>query len=119
MLRRVSAVVPLLAVVALALACASPTLPLPPPMAPTITQGAAANEYKLSAPCGGVEGGAVIVIENTDTALPDDQRISGSLASDCGSWDATVIANKGDVLNITQNNGSEVSSPVVVQIPQP
>jgi hypothetical protein len=117
--RRVSAVAPLLALVALAFACASPTLPLPPPMAPTIAALPTANEYKLSAPCGGVEGGAIIIIENTDTALPDDQRISGSLSTDCGSWDATVVANKGDVLNITQNNGSEVSSPVVVQIPQP
>jgi hypothetical protein len=116
MLRRLLAVAPF---VAFALACASPTLPLPPPMAPMVTAGADASHFKLTAVCGGVEGGAVVVIENTDTALAGDQRISGALASPCGAWDATVYANRGDVLNITQDNGSVVSSPVVVQIPQP
>ena len=115
MVRRLLAVAPLLA---LAFACASPTLPLPPPMAPTVTAGTTANEYRLAAPCGGVVGGAVIVIENQDTALANDQRVSGSLASSCGAWDATVYANRGDELYITQDDGNQVSSPVVVQIPQ-
>jgi hypothetical protein len=29
-----------------------------------------------------------------------------------------VVANRGDVLNITQDEGSVVSSPEVIQIPQ-
>jgi hypothetical protein len=121
MLRRLLGVAPF---VALALACvagvgcASPTLPLPPPMAPTVTAGSDATHFKLTALCGGVEGGATVIIENTDTALANDQRISGAIASPCGSWDAIVIANRGDVLNITQDNGSVVSSPEVIQIPQ-
>jgi hypothetical protein len=118
MLRRLLAVAPLTALVATALACASPTLPLPPPMAPSVSSESGVNEYKLSAPCGGVGGGALVIIENTDTALANDQRVSGTLASACGAWDATVYANHGDVLDITQDNGSEVSTPVQVQIPQ-
>lgn len=118
MLRRVPAVAALLALMGLAVSCASPTLPLPPPMAPSISASTSANEYRLSAPCGGAEGGALVIIENTDTALANDQRVSGTLASQCGAWDATVYANKGDVLDITQDDGSEISSPVVVQIPQ-
>ncbi len=116
MLRRLLAVAPLAALVLAA--CDSPTLPLPPPVAPTITPGADATHFKLTALCGSVEGGATVVIENTDTALPNDQRISGTLASTCGSWDAIVVANRGDVLNITQDDGSVVSSPEVIQIPQ-
>jgi hypothetical protein len=118
MLRRVLAVAPFLVLLVLAVACASPTLPLPPPMAPTIAAGADAHHFVLTAACGGADAGATIIIENTDTSLPDDERISGSLASGCGAWDATVYANLGDVLNITQDNGSVVSSPEVVQIPQ-
>jgi hypothetical protein len=116
MLRRLLAVAPFF--VALSVACASPTLPLPPPVAPTVTAGSDANHFKLTALCGGVEAGAVVVIENIDTNLANDQRISGAIASPCGSWDAIVYANRGDVLNITQDNGSIVSSPEVIQIPQ-
>jgi hypothetical protein len=121
MLRRLLAVAPFAALglaCAACLGCASPTLPLPPPMAPTVTAGADANHFKLSSMCGGVDGGATVIIENTDTALPNDQRISGAIASPCGSWDAIVFGNRGDVLNITQDNGSVVSATEVFQLPQ-
>jgi hypothetical protein len=122
--RRLPAVAPF---VALALACVaslaclscdSPTLPLPPPMAPTVTAGSDANHFKLTSACGGVEGGVTVIIENIDTTLADDQRVTGTLASPCGSWDAIVYGNRGDVLNITQDDGSVVSSPEVFQLPQ-
>jgi hypothetical protein len=121
MLRRLLAVAPFAALTLACVAflgCASPTLPLPPPAAPTVTAGADANHFKLSSACGGVEGGVTVIIENTDTALPSDQRISGAIASPCGSWDAIVYGNRGDVLNITQDDGSVVSSPEVFQLPQ-
>ncbi len=121
MLRRLLAVVPFVALAvacAVGVGCASPTLPLPPPVAPTVTAGADANHFKLTSLCGGVEGGATVIIENTDTSLANDQRISGTIASPCGSWDATVYGNRGDVLNITQDDGTVVSSPEVFQLPQ-
>jgi hypothetical protein len=118
MLRRVLAVAPFVALALACLACDSPTLPLPPPMAPTVTAGSDANHFKLTSACGGVEGGVTVIIFNTDTTLADDQRITGTLASPCGAWDAIVYGNRGDVLNITQDDGSVVSSPEVFQLPQ-
>jgi hypothetical protein len=122
MLRRVLAVLPRLAAIATVAvvgfaACASPTLPLPPPLEPTVAAGADANHFKLTAGCGAAESGALIVIENADTSIANDLRVSGSLTSGCGAWDATVYAKQGDVLNITQSDGTNVSPPVVVQIP--
>lgn len=121
MTRRVSAIArlwrvgPLVWVVASA-ACASPTLPLPPPMQPTVGMGSDANHVKLSSPCGGAEGGAIVVVENTNTSVANDQRVSGSVASTCGAWDANVYAHSGDVLQVTQEFGTQTSTPVVVQI---
>jgi hypothetical protein len=98
--------------------CASPSLPLPPPMQPTFGQGTDANHVKLTAPCGGAENGAWISIENGNTTLPNDQRGTLTLASSCGAWDADVIAHSGDVLTITQQYGSDPPSlPEVVQVP--
>ncbi|HEY8038371.1 MAG TPA: hypothetical protein VIF15_01195 [Polyangiaceae bacterium] len=113
MLRRLLAVGP---VVALALACASPTLPLPPPMAPSIGSGPDADHIKLFAPCGGAEANAVMVIVNTNTSVPGDQAVSGSRTDSCGAWDATVFAHSGDFLDITQEFGTTRSQPTVVQV---
>jgi hypothetical protein len=114
MLRRLLAVGP---AVVLALACASPTLPLPPPMVPTIAPGTDADHVKLSAPCGGAEANSLIVIVNTDGTVPNDQAVSGSRADACGSWDATVFAHGGDYLEITQEFGTMRSQAVVVPVP--
>lgn len=97
-------------------ACASPTLPLPPPMEPTIGPGTDADHVKLVVPCGGADPGAIIVIVNTNTSVPPDQAVSGSLVSDCGAWDASVYAHAGDFLSITQEIGNERSQPAVVEV---
>jgi hypothetical protein len=116
MVRRVLAVLP---GVFLALACASPTLPLPPPEEPTVLTGAGsdANHVKLVVPCGGAQPGAVIVIINDNTTVPPDQAVSGSLVDSCGGWDANVFAHAGDFLTITQEIGIQRSQPAVVQVP--
>jgi hypothetical protein len=98
-------------------ACASPTLPLPPPEAPTLEAGADANHLKLVAPCGGAESGAVIVIINTNPALAGDLAVNGSLVNACGAWDAVVYAHTGDALDITQEFGQTRSPPTVVLVP--
>jgi hypothetical protein len=100
-------VVGVAAVVALA-ACASPTLPLPPPEAPVQSVGVDADHVQLTAGCGGAESGATIVIINQNA--PPDKAVGGALASDCGSWDSSVYAHSGDVLSITQDSGG-VTSP--------
>jgi hypothetical protein len=116
MLRRLLAVGPL---VALAIGCASPTLPLPPPEEPTLSAGLDADHVILTVACGGAETGTLIVIVNTDTAVPGDEAVSGALVSDCGGWDATVFAHNGDVLDITQEIGTERSQPLALQVNLP
>ena len=101
----------------LAVACASPTLPLPPPEEPTIGPGVDADHVKLAVPCGGADPGALIVIENTNTSVPGDEAVSGAVVSACGSWDATAYAHAGDYLEITQEIGTQVSQPLDLQVP--
>jgi hypothetical protein len=114
MLRRLLAVGP---VVACALACASPTLPLPPPVAPTIARLADGVHVRLSSGCGGVEDDAVVIVVNENPTVPGDQAVGGAIATPCGSWDATVTAQSGDVLSITQEVASVGSQATTVQVP--
>lgn len=101
----------------IAVACASPTLPLPPPATPEITAGPDAAHVNLTSPCGGAEGGALIVVVNMNPTVPNNETVGGGTATACGSWNATVFAHVGDVLNITQQVENTVSAPVLVQIP--
>jgi hypothetical protein len=113
MVRRVFAVVSL--VVAGVAACASPTLPLPPPAVPTIEPGAMAGQVHLTSPCGGVEGGATVLVINNNE--PAAQRDAVTVSDNCGGWSLNAYANKGDYLQVQQIVGSEISSSVSVQVP--
>jgi len=117
MVRRLLAIGPLFLAGALALACASPTLPLPPPAIPSVASGSDADHVKLSAQCGGAEANAIIVIVNSNTSVPGDLSVTGSRADGCGAWDANVYAHAGDYLDVTQEFGTTRSSPVVVEVP--
>jgi hypothetical protein len=97
-------------------ACESPTLPLPPPEAPTLEAGSDINHIKLVAGCGGAEPNAVIVIVNLNPAVAGDMAVGGALANDCGAWDAMVYAHVGDTLDITQEVGETWSLPETVQV---
>jgi hypothetical protein len=101
----------------LAIACASPTLPLPPPEDPTIGPGPDADHVKLGVPCGGADPAALIVIVNTNGTVPGDEAVTGAIVSSCGSWDAIAYAHSGDYLDITQEIGTERSQPLVFQVP--
>ncbi len=107
----------LAATVFVAIACASPTLPLPPPAVPTIAQSTTdPTKYHLVS-TRGAEANAIIVVVNPNPALPLDKRVSGSQADVSGSWDCDVQATRGDVLEITQEFGSTRSTPTNVQVP--
>jgi hypothetical protein len=93
----------------LAISCASPTLPLPPPEAPSQTDGVDAAHIHLAAGCGGAQNGALIVIVNQNVA--PDLAVGGAIANDCGSWDSSVLAQTGDELLITQNADGSTSAP--------
>jgi hypothetical protein len=112
MVRRVFAVVSL---VVAGIACASPTLPLPPPAVPTIGPGAMAGQVHVSSPCGGAESGAsVLVINNNE---PYGKRDAVTVADGCGAWALDAYAVKGDYLQVQQIVGSDISSAVSVPVP--
>jgi hypothetical protein len=96
--------------------CESPTLPLPPPVAPAIAPGPDANHVKLVSTCGGAEANSVIVIVNTSPTVPADEAVGGSISNACGAWDAVVYAHVGDYLRITQEFGTTTSTPIDVPV---
>jgi hypothetical protein len=100
-----------------AIACESPTLPLPPPEAPTQTPGVDADHIKLTAGCGGAQAGANIFIINQtiETSAPE-MAVGGSLANGCGAWDAIVFAHTGDLLAILQEAGTVGSDPTIYTV---
>ena len=100
-----------------ALACASPTLPLPPPEAPTQTAGVDADHIKLTAGCGGAQSGAIILIINqTLETTAMDMAVGGSIANGCGAWDSTVLAHTGDSLAISQESGGQSSDATIYTV---
>jgi hypothetical protein len=93
-----------------ALACESPTLPLPPPEAPTQTPGVDADHIRLTAGCGGAQSGAnIFIINQTIENTAPINAVGGSIANGCGAWIASVFAHTGDVLAISQESGTEAS----------
>jgi hypothetical protein len=95
--------------VALVVACASPTLPLPPPQDPTLTNSGNGMYHLHGAP-GSAEAGALILVIN-DFAGPTDRGVISAVNND-GSWDADIAGKKGDVLTITQEFGNTKSTPI-------
>jgi len=96
-------------------ACTSPTLPLPPPAAPLISIGSSPDTFKLSS-VDGAEPNALIVVVNRNEMLPRDKRVTGTIADGSGSWDATVTAAVGDVLDISQESGTARSAGTTVTV---
>ena len=101
--------------VTVAVACASPTLPLPPPEAPAMTYGTTAGTVHLSG--ANAEPGAFVVVIN-DGAGPVDKGVVSEVRAS-GTWDVDIVAKNGDVLTITQEFGKTVSTPLklVVKVP--
>lgn len=97
------------------LSCVSPTLPLPPPVAPIIASGTEPDTFKLTSVNGALPN-ALIVIVNRNESLPRDKRVSGSIADANGSWDAVVFAKVGDALDISQETGTTSSPPTTVTV---
>ncbi|MBX3192432.1 MAG: hypothetical protein KF819_35905 [Labilithrix sp.] len=98
-----------------AVACTSPTLPLPPPAAPTISAGSTPSTFRLSSVDGALPN-ALIVIVNRNEELPRNERVSGTIADDRGSWDVEVTAKIGDVLDVSQESGTTRSPSTTVTV---
>jgi hypothetical protein len=95
--------------------CTSPTLPLPPPTAPTITTGSIPNTFHLKSEKGAIPN-ALIVVVNRNEAVPRDQRVEGTIADAFGSWELDIKANSGDFVDISQEDGTTRSPVTTVQL---
>jgi hypothetical protein len=102
-------------IVALALACTSPTLPLPPPEVPRVTLGPDADHVTLTATCNYPEHNTDIYIVNNNA--PNDKRGTIATSDDCGAWTAVVYAHARDSLSITYIVDGMMSLPTVVPVP--
>ena len=97
-------------------ACASPTLPLPPPAVPNVSASTEVGKVHLAS-TRGAEANAIIVVYNRNPSVRLDQRFGGAQADGTGSWQADVFASHGDVVEVTQEFGTTRSPPIDVQIP--
>ncbi|MFO0642835.1 MAG: hypothetical protein U0183_26640 [Polyangiaceae bacterium] len=98
--------------------CVSPTLPLPPPELPAVSQGTAPGRYVLSGAKGAALADAFVIAINESARLPRDQRVAGTQADPDGSYRIELYASPGDRIDLTQERGNERSPPVSVQIPR-
>jgi hypothetical protein len=106
-----------LVVMMAAAACTSPTIPLPPPALPSITSNAQSATFHLSSDRGALPNALVLSISR-NTALNPEDRVRGTFADTQGSWALDVLGISGDVLDVSQESGSESSSSVSVTLPQ-
>jgi hypothetical protein len=95
--------------VALAIACASPTLPLPPPETPVQTAGSDKDHIHLAG--AGEEPFSNVIVVNLNPMVPNAQAISGSRVDQFGAWGCDVYAHAGDELEITEDVGEQHSPP--------
>jgi hypothetical protein len=105
----------------LVIACASPTLPLPPPGVPTQVM-VDSQHVQLVSNCGSVEPAASVVVVNETRTDPTNQGVSGYVinATSCGSWQKTVFALVGDRITITQSSDTtDQSLPATVIVGTP
>lgn len=96
-------------------ACTTPTLPLPPPVAPSITQGTEPDTFHLSS-VQGAQPNALIIVINRNPTLPRTARVSGTIADERGSWDLDVTARAGDYLDVSQESDTVRSPPITVMV---
>ena len=105
-----------LGVFAILVACTSPTLPLPPPALPTISTGETAQTYHLKSEHGSIANALVIAV-NRDTTMKAEDRVTGTIADADGTWEMDVLGKPGDVLDVSQESGSNRSPTIDVTLP--
>lgn len=97
-------------------ACAAPTLPLPPPAQPTVSE-VGTNLYLLRG-VRSVEPHAIVLIFKNDVSLPLSDRVDASQSDGEGTWEKTISAKPGTVLDIWQDTGGARSPEIVIQLPR-
>lgn len=99
----------------LALGCTSPTLPLPPPALPTVSIGTEPNVFVLRSERGAIPNALVIAV-NRNATLPASERVAGTLADAAGSYELFVKGRAGDVVDLSQEDGTTRSGAVTVEL---
>src|SRR5262245_52377004 len=97
-------------------ACQTPTLPLPPPVAPQVDR-VGDNQYRLRS-TNGAEPNAIVVIYNRNPAYNFADRVDAVEVDGAGSWEQVVGAAPGDFFDLWQEVGSTRSPPTTFQIPK-
>ncbi len=97
------------------LGCTSPTLPLPPPSLPTVSAGSEPNTFRLKSDRGALPN-ALIVLVNRNESLPRSQRVAGTLADGEGSWELEMAGVAGDVVDLSQEDGTARSPSISVTL---
>lgn len=101
-----------------AAACVSPTLPLPPPETPLVSQGSEPNRFVLTGAKGGALPDAFVIAINQSVAVPRDKRVSGTQADEEGRWRIELFARPGDRIDVTQERGDTRSPTLSIAIPR-
>ena len=99
----------------IALACTSPTLPLPPPVAPSITTGAEPNTFRLTSEQG-AQPNALVIVVNRNESLTREERVNGTIADEQGTWEVTIKGTVGDFVDIAQESNATRSASTTVQL---
>lgn len=97
-------------------ACAAPTLPLPPPGAPVVEATDTPDVVRLVS-VRGAQPDAVVLVVNENTSLPRATRVAATLADEAGSWSLEVAARPGDRLDVSQEYEGVRSSGTSVRVP--
>jgi hypothetical protein len=101
---------------AIVIACTAPTLPLPPPAAPSISVGSEPGTFHLKGEKGGAIANALLIVVNRNETIPRDKRVTGTIAEADGSWDLDVFGFAGDFVDISQEDGTTRSPATTVQL---
>ena len=72
--------------------------------------------YHLKSEHGSIAN-ALIVAVNRDTTLKPEDRVTGTIADANGSWEMDVPGKAGDVLDLSQESGSDRSPSIDVTLP--
>jgi hypothetical protein len=90
--------------------CYAPTLPLPPPVRPDISEQTETGTYRLS---GTVMPNSLVIAFNTRTELA-----AGQETGEDGAYDFEIEAEPADVLHLWYVVGGDKSPPITFDIPE-
>ena len=99
----------------LSVGCTSPTLPLPPPTAPSISVGTEPRTWNLRSTAG-AQPNALIIAVNRNETLPRSERVTGTIADEQGSWELVIVGQTGDFIDVSQESGGASSAPTTVEL---